>query len=71
MCLQKNDAIHHVTMKLRGNITNNLKVKIIFTLPDFSVTNILTWNYHMDESNKGRYDMILCGNISTALGLKL
>ena len=37
-----------------GNITTNLKVKIDFTLPALSVTNVVTWNWHVDYSAKGR-----------------
>ena len=29
------------------------------------------WNYHVDESARGRYDMILGRNIWTELGLNL
>ena len=42
-----------------GNITNNLKVKIDFTLPEFSATKNLMSNCHVDDSAKGRYNMIL------------
>ena len=41
------------------NITTNLKVKIDFTFPALSVTNVVTWNCHVDDYTKGRYDMIL------------
>ena len=41
------------------NITNNLKVKIYFTLPALSATNSVTWNCHVDDSAKGGYNMIL------------
>ena len=40
-------------------ITINIKVKIDFTLPELSATKIVTWNCHVDDSAKGRYDMIL------------
>ena len=40
------------------NITNNLKVKVDFTLPSLSATNIVTWKYHLGDSAKCRYDMI-------------
>ena len=36
-----------------GNITTNLKVKIDFTLPALSATNVVTWNCHVDDSAKG------------------
>ena len=42
-----------------GNITTNLKVKVDFTLSILSATNVVTWNCHVDDSNNGRYDMIL------------
>ena len=42
-----------------GNITTNHKVKVYFTLPAISATNAVTSKYHADESNKGRYNMIL------------
>ena len=48
-----------------GNITTNLKVKIDFTLPELRATKIVTWNFHVDESAKGRYEMILGINLLT------
>ena len=42
-----------------GNITTNLKVELDFTLPEISNTNVATWKFHVDDSAKGRYDMIL------------
>ena len=42
-----------------GNITTNLKVKVDFTLPTLSATNVAKWNFHVDDYTKGRYDMIL------------
>ena len=42
-----------------GNITSNIKVKVDFTLPELSATKFVTWNCHVDDSAKGRYDMIL------------
>ena len=41
------------------NITTNLKFKVDFNLPTLSATNILTWNCHVGEYSKSRYDMIL------------
>ena len=37
-----------------GNIKTNLKVKIYFTLIALSKTNVVTWNFHADDSAKGR-----------------
>ena len=61
-------------MQLRtqaASITTNTKDKIDFTLPELSATNIVTWNLHVDESAKGRYDMILGRYLLTNLGLNL
>ena len=54
-----------------GNITTNIKVEIYFTLPDLSMTKIMMWNFHVYDSTKVRYNMILGRNILTALGLNL
>ena len=54
-----------------GNLTTNPKVKIDFTLPKFSATEIVTWDFHVDDSAKGRYDIILGRDILKALGLNL
>ena len=50
------------------NITTNIKVKVDFTLPSLRVTNIVTWKFHLDESVKGRYDMISGQYLITELG---
>ena len=49
----------------------NLKVEVDFTLPVLSATNVVTWKCHVDDSAKGRYDMILGRDISTELWLNL
>ena len=49
----------------------NLKVDIYYTLPELSVTKIVTWYFHVDDSTKGRYDMILRRYLFTDLGLNL
>ena len=54
-----------------GYITNNLKVKIDFTLPEFSATKIVTWGFNVDDFNKGRYYIILSIYILTQFGLSL
>ena len=41
-----------------GNITTNLKVEVEFNLPELSATNFGTWKFHVDDSAKGRYNMI-------------
>ena len=43
-----------------GKITTNINVKIDFNVSELSATKIVTWNCHMDDYTKGRYDMILC-----------
>ena len=42
-----------------GNITTNLKFKIDFTLPELSAKKIVRCGFHVGESSKGWYDMIL------------
>ena len=42
-----------------GNITTNIKVEIYFTLTELSATNVMTWNFHVGDSAKGKYTMIL------------
>ena len=39
--------------------TSNIKVKIDFTLYEISATKIMTWNFNVDDSSKGVYNMIL------------
>ena len=54
---EKDSLIQWITQA--GNITTNFKVKIYFTLPALSATNVVTWDYHVDDFAKGRYYMIL------------
>ena len=54
-----------------GNITTNMRVKIDFTLPELSATIIVAYNFHVNESTKGRYDIILGRYILTVLVLIL
>ena len=42
-----------------GNVTTNLKGKIYLNLPALSATNVVTWKFYVDESSKGRYNIIL------------
>ena len=50
-----------------GNITTYLMIKLDFTLTTHSATNAVTWICHVDESAKGRYNMILGRDILTEL----
>ena len=50
-----------------GITTANIKVKIDFTLPELSATQIMMWNCHVDDSANDRYDMILDIDILTSL----
>ena len=54
-----------------GNITTNIEVKIYFTLPALSATNVVMWKCHVDDSDKGRYDMILGRYLLTELVFNL
>ena len=51
--------------------TTSKKVNLAFCLPDFSVTKIVMQKFHVNESNNGRYDMIIGKDLLTALGLDL
>ena len=37
-----------------GNITTYLKFKKYLTLPELSAKETVTWNFHVDDSAKGR-----------------
>ena len=50
-----------------GNNNTNIKVEVKFTLPKVSVKIVVTWKCHVDESTKGRYDMILGKYVLTKL----
>ena len=53
----KDDVMHWHTHT--GNIATNIKVEVDFTLPKLIAANVVTWKCHVDDSSKGRYDMIL------------
>ena len=48
-----------------GNITTNFKIKIEFTLPTLSATDVVAWKCHVDESARSRYDTILVRDLLT------
>ena len=48
-----------------GNITTHLKNKVDFTLPALSMKNVAMWKYHVDESSKRIYDIILGRDLLT------
>ena len=50
------------------NITTNIKVKVDFTLTTRIATNLVTWRFLVDDSAKGKYDIILGRDILTKLG---
>ena len=49
------------------NINTNLKVQIGFTLPEISAATVETRGFHVYESDKGRYDIILDRYLSIVL----
>ena len=49
----------------------NLKVRENFTLPALSVTNVVTWKCHVDDTTNGRYIMILGRYLLKELGFNL
>ena len=52
-------------------ITTNLNIKMYFTLPEMSAAKIVMQKYHVDDSAKDRYDIILGRDLITALVLNL
>ena len=42
-----------------GNLTINMKVKLYFTLPEFSANKFVMWEFRLYPSTKIRYTMIL------------
>ena len=50
-----------------GNIITKLENKLDFTLPAPIATNIVTRKFHVDDSSKGRYDIILGQYLLTEL----
>ena len=46
-------------------------LKLEFSLSVLSVTKILTWKCHVDESTTGRYGMIIGRDLLTKLGIHL
>ena len=53
------------------SITTNLKFKIYFTLPELRATETVTWDCHVDDSAKVRYETVLSRDILTSLGMNL
>ena len=48
-----------------GDNTTSLKVRVDFTLPTLIATNVMTWKCHVDDSAKGRHDMVLGQDLLT------
>ena len=42
-----------------GNITTNIKVEVDFILPEISEMTVVTCKSYVDDSVKGRYNIIL------------
>ena len=47
------------------------KVNIDFCLPEFSATKIVPWKWHVDNKTNSRHDIILGGDVLTALVLDI
>ena len=62
-CLKKYDVVQWNTQA--GNITANIKIKVDFTLPALNAMNVVMWKFHMDDSAKGTYDLILGQDLIT------
>ena len=46
-------------------------VSVEFSLPLFSATDILTWKYNLEDSNKYQCDIIIGGYLLTTLGINI
>ena len=57
--------------KQYGNVTTNHEVKVDYTLPAISATNVVTWLCNVDDYAKGRYNMIWVQYLLTELWLHL
>ena len=66
-----NQKIYAITQRRTqaGNFINNHNYKINFCLSEFSATKILTCECHVDDSEEGRYDIILVRYIVIVLRL--
>ena len=53
------------------NITTDHKVKVDFNLPTLIATNVGIWKFHMVDSTKGIYNIILGQGILKLLGSTL
>ena len=51
-----------------GNLTTNMKYIINFTLSEFNAIKSMKWGFRMDDSAIDTYNMVLCGDLLTALG---
>ena len=54
-----------------GKFMTSQKVNVVFCLPEFSATKILSWKYHVHNKTDIRYDMILRRDLLTTLVLDL
>ena len=53
------------------NITTNLQIKVYFTLPALSASNVVTWNCHMYDSAKSRYQCWSCRGFGEAASVSV
>ena len=49
----------------------NQNIKVDFCLSKFSVTNVMTQQYHINDSSECKYNMILGRDLLTDLGLDI
>ena len=53
------------------NITIKLKAEVDFTVTELSAKHVVAWKCQVDDSSKGRYNIILWRDLLTELGLNL
>ena len=54
-----------------GQLKTRYQADISFTLPEFSNSKDINWNFHLTNSEDLGYDMILGRDIMTKLGIDL
>ena len=65
--LKRRDSSTTMCQTQAGKFATNEMATVDFCLQEFSVTKIVTWRCHADDSTKIRHDMIPCRDLITAL----
>jgi hypothetical protein len=52
-----------------GTFTTNYESLLDFKFPELSTSKVVTWQAHVDESKEAAYDMIICMDLMTCIGI--